>query len=155
MWGGFAIFWESSVLFMIPHNAPGAIDIVFPLFGIPFVLVGLYLIFGRFIYKKWKKRRTYYAVTNRRVLSLSNAFGQQFQKLNIKSISGISKRIRSDGKGTLTFGGGQSPFFFGYQFYMNTGLDILPFFASQLGFYDINNANEVYKLLMDIKTKET
>jgi hypothetical protein len=154
LWGGFAIFWESSVLLTIPEDAPNGINIIFPLFGLIFVIVGLYFIFGRFIYKRWKKRKTYYAVTDRRVLSLSEAFGRQFQESDIKLISDISKRVRSDGIGTLIFGGTQSSIFSGYQFYTNTGMDILPFYTTPLAFSDIHDADRVYKLIMDVKSRE-
>ena len=33
------------------------------LWGIPFVVAGQYLIWGRFFYDAWLKRRTYYALT--------------------------------------------------------------------------------------------
>jgi hypothetical protein len=155
VWGGFAIFWESSVLLsMFPSDIPLPIKIIFPLFGGLFVIVGLYFIFGRFLFKRWKKQRTFYAVTNLRVLSLSRGFSRQFQESNIKLISGISRHIRSDGIGTLTFGANQSTFFNRSRYYDNTGMDIFSFYTLQPGFYDIPNAGEVYKLLIDIQYKE-
>jgi hypothetical protein len=154
LWGGFAIFWEAEVLTtMSPAGSPFPMQIMFPLFGSVFVIVGLYFMFGRFIFKKWKKRRTFYAVTNRRILSVSKGFGQQFQEFNIRSLNGISKRIRADGIGTLTFGGNQSMFFNGGQFYGNTGMEIMPFYNNQLAFYDIPDANNVHKLLAEIQSK--
>lgn len=42
MWGGFAIFWETSVL-SIAHKSDQAASLFMSLWGIPFVLVGLYL----------------------------------------------------------------------------------------------------------------
>ena len=47
MWGGFAIFWELTAL---AKHAP----FFFKLWGIPFVLIGLHFIFGRFIVE-WKR----------------------------------------------------------------------------------------------------
>lgn len=46
--------------------------VMFHIVAVSFVLVGQYYIWGRFIYALWKKRRTYYAVTNRRVLVVQN-----------------------------------------------------------------------------------
>jgi hypothetical protein len=62
MFGAFAVFWESMVL--TQQNAPG----FFMLWGVPFVLIGLYLIVGRFLLDAWIRAGTDYAVTNKRIL---------------------------------------------------------------------------------------
>ena len=41
------------------------------------------------------------------VISLTKAWGQHFQGADIKSISGLSKRVGSNGTGTLILGGTQ------------------------------------------------
>jgi hypothetical protein len=58
LWGGSAIFWEIGV------SSSGWGFATF--WGVLFVCVGLYLIFGRFFYKRWDRRRTRYVLTNRR-----------------------------------------------------------------------------------------
>ena len=63
LWGGFSIFWEKSVL---DANAP----IFMKLWGVPFVLIGLYLVVGRFLLDAWIRRGMNYAVTDKRVLIL-------------------------------------------------------------------------------------
>jgi hypothetical protein len=60
IWGGFAIFWEVGV---VAHGS-----LLFSLFGLPFVAMGLYFIFGRFVVKSRRKRQTSYGLTDRRAL---------------------------------------------------------------------------------------
>ena len=46
LWCGFAVFWETMAMRMPgPFFGPG---LFFRLWGIPFVFVGLYFVFGRF-----------------------------------------------------------------------------------------------------------
>lgn len=97
LWGGFAMFWELSAVKM---GAP----FFFCLFGIPFVIIGLYFIFGRFIYKGIKKKHTYYAVTNQRVLILISLSNKNLVAEFITQIPCINKSVRSNGKGTIKFG---------------------------------------------------
>ena len=83
MWGGFAIFWEASVL---KTEAPG----FFALWGIPFVLFGLYLIFGRFFFEAKQRAHTYYAVTNERIVIISGIFDRKIKSLNLRTLSDLS-----------------------------------------------------------------
>ena len=100
LWGGFAIFWEVSVL-AFPHKESGPSGIIFPLFGIPFVLIGLYMIFGRFIYDAKKRTKTCYGLTDQRVIILS---GRKVKSLNLRTLTDIALSEKSDGRGTISFG---------------------------------------------------
>jgi hypothetical protein len=98
MWGGFAIFWETSV---IASGAP----LFFWLWGVPFVAVGLYLIAGRFVYRSWQRRRTLYAVTDRRVLKLvRRRSGDSVEALFIDAVPAVNRELRRDGSGSVFFG---------------------------------------------------
>jgi hypothetical protein len=97
MWGGFAIFWEASVVVM---GAP----FFFALWGVPFVLVGLYIMAGRFRVDAWQRERTFYGVTSERAIILSVAFGRSVKSLNLDTLTDMTLTERSDGRGTITFG---------------------------------------------------
>lgn len=101
MWGGFAIFWELSVLAM---DAP----LLFKLWGIPFVLVGLYLIFGRFIWQQYIRKRTFYAVTNKRVLRLR---GNRVDFVSCGRCSEMQTTMNKNGTGTICFGPQMYPYY--------------------------------------------
>jgi hypothetical protein len=99
MWGGFAIFWELSVLL---SGAP----MFFALWGIPFVIIGLYLIFGRFFFEAKQRANTFYAVTNERILIIAGIFSQKVKSMNLRTLSDLSLSEGSGDVGTITFGGG-------------------------------------------------
>lgn len=144
LWGGFAFFWEATVFFT---PAP----FFFKLFGIPFVLMGLYFIFGRFIYKKMRKEKTYYAVTDKRVIILSNLFSKHLEAAFINTIPTMNKSIKGNGSGTIVFG---NPNMFA-SWYGNTGLE---FFGMYYGvnvptFYDVTEANRVYDMVNELRNK--
>jgi hypothetical protein len=98
MWGGFAIFWEYSV--SRAQNAP----VFMTLWGIPFVLMGLYIIVGRFFTDAFQRSRTYYGVTDQRVIIIDGVFSRQVKSLPLPTLSDISLSERSNGSGSITFG---------------------------------------------------
>src|SRR5450631_1276302 len=103
LWGGFAIFWEAGVLGYWgdrakKHPAPGFMA----LWGIPFVIIGQYLIWGRFLTDAWLKRKTYYAVTNRRVLIVQDGWKHKVRSCYLEAIPEIVRE--GDGTGTLWLG---------------------------------------------------
>ncbi len=104
MWGGFAIFWEVSATrhgtSATPQQSP---PFFFAMWGIPFVLIGQYLIWGRFLYAAWKKKRTYYAVTNRRVLAVQNSWNRKTASAYIDTLPQLMKERSSGKPGTLRF----------------------------------------------------
>jgi hypothetical protein len=97
MWGGFAFFWEASVL---RQGAP----LFMALWGIPFVLLGIHIIAGRFFVDAWMRSRTSYALTDQRALIISGLFSQQVKSLPLRTMSDITLKERPDGSGSIALG---------------------------------------------------
>lgn len=96
LWGGFALFWEIMVL------ASGA-PIFFALFGLPFVLIGLFLIFGRFVWDARRRKHTLYALTDKRIIFRTGARTYQITTVNLADVKSLSLKLKPDGKGTINF----------------------------------------------------
>jgi hypothetical protein len=97
IWGGFAFFWEYSVL-------REKLDPSFWLSGIPFLLIGLQLIIGRFFTDRFERKHRCYGVTDQRILILSNWPRRKLESFSTGSLNGISFTERSDGGGDIVFG---------------------------------------------------
>lgn len=102
LWGGFAIFWEAGVLGYWGSSARGGVSIFMAVWGIPFIVIGQYMIWSRFLYDAFLKRRTYYAVTDRRVLVLQEGLRRKTSWIYIRSIPTIAKEGSTTG--SLWFG---------------------------------------------------
>ena len=103
LWGGFAVFWETGV-------ARSGAPFFFLLWGVPFVLMGAYIVIGRFFVDAWQRRRAFYGVTNQRVVIVSGLFGRSIQSLDLGSLPGVSLDERSSGQGTISFGTNPWPY---------------------------------------------
>jgi hypothetical protein len=137
MWGGFAIFWEYSV--STARNAP----VFMVLWGIPFVLVGLHIIVGRFFADAYQRSRTFYGVTDQRVIIIDGLFNRQVKSLPLPTLSDISLSERSNGSGTITFGPSATPYGVFGRTWPGMGRRMAP------AFDPIDDARRVYTLIRD------
>jgi hypothetical protein len=148
LWGGFAIFWEAGVLGFwgkSPREAPSTFMMIW---GVPFVVVGQYLIWGRFLYDAWLKRRTYYAITSRRILILQNGWKRKTSSTYLEGIPTIEREGGTTG--TLWFGTK-------YPVMAGRGQKTRSLSRFTVGdvpvFADIDDVDAVYRLIDELREK--
>jgi hypothetical protein len=76
----------------------------FAIWGIPFVLIGLYIMFCRFWVDARQRAQTLYAVTSERVIIVSGLVTRQVKSLSLDTISDVSLTEWGSGAGTIMFG---------------------------------------------------
>lgn len=98
---GFACVWELMALQSLALGA-GLFGLVFPLFGIPFILVGIKMLFPQV--GGPKPEEIAYAITDQRVLVVTKG---RVSSWELDSIRGVEKRYYQDGTGDLILSNGQ------------------------------------------------
>lgn len=136
VWGGFALFWEISVL------AAGA-PILFKLWGIPFVLMGIYITVGRFFYDSWKRSKIAYAITNKRALILKREFSQKIVSIPLSRDLNIEYNSNSKGRAAIKFGESGASIFSSSSW---PGMN-----SKQNEFFQIEEGRKVYSQLLDLQ----
>jgi hypothetical protein len=120
IWGGFAI---TVLVSMFSRAGASGLGFIGFLVAIPFLLVALYIVFGRFIVDAIQRDHTCYGVTNHRVIIVSGLVDRQpapdvamvtalvalfsprmVKSLDLRTMSDISVTERLGGSGTITFG---------------------------------------------------
>lgn len=94
LWGGFAFVWEYEVV--STHRFW-----VLQLWGIPFVLVGLYLVVGRFFADAYVRGQTLYGLTDKRVII---ARGSTVRSIPLSDLTGVALAARAGKSGTIVLG---------------------------------------------------
>jgi hypothetical protein len=94
LWAGFAFYWEYEVV--TTHQFW-----VLQVWGIPFVLLGFYLLIGRFFADAYMRGQTYYGLTDKRIII---ARGSTTQSIPLSDLKGVALAARADKSGTVVFG---------------------------------------------------
>lgn len=102
-WTAFAVFWIVSAASM-GDSGPGSEGVFrfFPLFGVPFVLVGI----GMLSSPLWALRRAskfVYVVTDRRAIIVGGLFSRTVTSYGPERITHLSRKEKKDGSGDLFF----------------------------------------------------
>jgi len=103
---GFALFWitqayhATSAMSNSSHNAFASGFRVFPLFGLPFLFVGLGIILMP-LRAFLKGSNTVYAVTNQRVMIITGTSNRSVKSITPADIVSVEHRERPDGSGDI------------------------------------------------------
>lgn len=105
----FSLVWGGGVVFgvfgsMLSGFGRGG----FPLFLLPVLLlfggVAFYITIGRFLLDAYSRSKTYYGITNRRIIIQNEGIGGKTHSYDLKSLSNLSVEQGKDGRGTVTIG---------------------------------------------------
>jgi hypothetical protein len=152
LWGGFAVFWEGGAAGSWGNRRGSAHSWeVGMIFGAAFVVIGQYLIWGRFVVDAWLKRRTYYAVTDRRILFLQDGFKRKVRGVYLDSVTETQREGSPTGilwlgpKASMVNGRNRS----------NPSWSFLNIDATVPVLADIDDVDSVYRLILDLRQKRT
>ncbi len=141
-WLAFSIFWMLTA-FEGSKGSNDAMLSVFPLFGLPFVLVGLYLVFFKHIVTAIKRKKIIYALTNNRALIVHTGKRQYVQEYRYENIANIQMKCDSNDIGSIFFLAGAIN-------YTRNGRS----YASTSGIFGIKETKKVYKILSQCLEKK-
>lgn len=137
----FSIIWCGGAIFWVIMASKASIG--FAIFGIPFVLLGLMLVFGRFLVDIKQRENTIYGITEDRIIIRSGIFSKKTNSINLKMLTNLEFTEKSDGSGTI-FLGPKNP---KDQFSMVSGMNWWPGSKSIPALEYIENVREVYSVI--------
>jgi hypothetical protein len=102
LWAGFAFFAGFAAFRQALQKGSAGWPALIPI--TPFILIGLYILIGRFIVDAMARARTEYALTNRRAIIVSGFFSRSVKSIDLLSTPEILLNERGDKSGSITFG---------------------------------------------------
>ncbi len=112
-WTAFALFWEAMAFlpWMASSHTPSAITwsfgIIFPLFGLPFIGVGIGMLWMPFKVQR-RAAQTIYGLTDRRIISVSAGKKRESASVLYSQMGPINVSADAEGYGTLRIQTGSS-----------------------------------------------
>ncbi len=137
----FAVFWIFNALNITSGMPRSGGFNFFPLFGIPFLLIGLGLVSSP-LWMHRKGSQTVYAVTNKRLLIITGGGSRSVQSFDDSSIGNIERVERSNGSGDIVFAQKVSN-------YRDSDGDSRTR-IERIGFFGIPDVRSVEKLVRDV-----
>jgi hypothetical protein len=98
-WTGFAVFWicgASGFQFPTLRGPAG----LFPLFGLPFVLIGCTMLCAP-LWAMRKAGRTLYVISDRRTILFEGGWSTTVRSFGSQSLGDITRKQRADGSGDI------------------------------------------------------
>jgi len=142
----FSVFWCAFAVFWVILASQGSW--IFALFGLPFVIIGLFFVFGRFMIDAKQRQNTVYGLTENRIIIKSGIFSKSIKSLNIRTLSDIELSEKGGGIGTISLGP-KNPFM-----PWGDGMGWWPGMKSSPKFEMITNARKVYNQIIAIQNSK-
>ena len=105
-WTAFALFWTVMAFAGVnigvgmPESPAGWLAYAFPLFGLPFILIGLVMLAGPFMPLLHSGKRIF-ALTDRRIMEVYSGRSITVTTYQLDRLGSVSRKQRRDGSGTL------------------------------------------------------
>ena len=100
-WTAFSVFWiYAAAGFQVPKF--GQVFEFFPLFGVPFVLIGIGM-FCSPLWMRFKAVRTVYVLTDRRAIVFDGGRSMKVRSFGPEFLKNLERTQHADGSGDLVF----------------------------------------------------
>lgn len=144
MWCAFVVYWE---YLSIRYGYP----LIFHVIGVPFALMGLYMAFGRYVYKAQKKKHSRYVITNQRIIESYSSTLFKSHEMPVSSLGRMVRFVEKDGHGVIIFSDVNPAMIMK----LNDGMEwTRRRTKGVIGFYDIPELENVFKLVQTLKPTE-
>jgi hypothetical protein len=99
-WTAFAVFWICGASgFKVPDFSKGGFSF-FPLFGVPFVLIGLGMLSSPF-WARRKALKTVYVITDRRAITIDGGWTTTIRSYPPERLQNVCRKEKRDGTGDV------------------------------------------------------